>query len=311
MSGIEATIIGARDREVRCALATLEWTPWTYNTSIETAVVHHRRPKRHPPGWARSAPLLGTYAWELLYHHRHWLQALGIYGVKRNGQWIYVQSIDTGYERRRDALTRLVVDAAAQAGRCADGSLPDRWSKRELAALARLAGRAGRWWPGDVTNVLYLFCDKAKRMTFRHPAWAEALASPVDDVPPGECARLAAELVTFARARWEVHVDEVPVDGGMLDDDPRRRWRGGQVRFPWSWGIDAPQTQALAESLVTTLASRRDPDTVPAKRMHWLLQTMEPWRGHVFDAQALRGVIDGDYGEAPDSHAFCVTEKPW
>ena len=63
--------------------------------------------------------------------------------------------------------------------------------------------------------------------------------------------RPANEIMTFTRSRWEVHVDEEPIAGGMLDDDPRRRWTKGEP-YPWSWGMDMPETQALAEAITAT-----------------------------------------------------------
>ena len=138
---------------------------------------------------------------------------------------------------------------------------------------------------------------------------AEALAEiQLDDVPITE--RPDEVLVTFTRTRWEVPLDEKPVAGGMMHDDPRRQWRR-HVRFPWSWGIDAPETDGLAVALETTLAGLQAPDPKPRDRIRHLLGTLGPWREHIMTAQSLRDIIAGKYGQRPETAELPPSGKPW
>ena len=293
---------------MRAALTTLTFGPWEYDPTIATPTGKKGNKRRHPPGWRRSAK--SNAPAQILYReHRHWCNALGLYVHSEGaGRWEWTQSIDTEYERRRHALERIVRSVADEARHSRAMARHGGWTTTEVRTLERLATHAGHWLPGETQQARELLEGKTATAG-EHPAWHEVLSPATETTPPPICAKLSAlilrpanEIMTFTRPRWEVHVDEDPIARPMPNDDPRRRWGKGEGQ-PWSWGMDMPQTHALAEAITATVPEACADAAARPRALH-LLQTLEPWRGHVIEMRALRAIIAGEQGERPSAHTL-------
>ena len=301
---------------MRTALTTLSFSPWEYDPTIATPTGRKGRTRRHAPGWRRSTKTNARSMAHTLYSaHPHWCNALGLYmHAQGAGQWTWTQSIDAEYERRRHALEHIVTAIADEARRSRPTAHQGGWTTTELRTLERLATHAGHWLPGETQQARELL--EGKTGTARdHPAWTEVITPATGATPPASCTQLsrlvvrpAHQIMTFTRARCEVHVDEEPIAGGMLDSDARRRWRHVE-RYPWSWGMDMPQTHALAEAITATVPEACADAAARPRTLH-LLQTLEPWRGHVIELRALRAIIAGEKGDRPSADTL-GSAKHW
>ena len=70
-----------------------------------------------------------------------------------------------------------------------------------------------------------------------------------------------------------------------------------------------PQTQALAEAITATLPEAYADASATSRTLH-LLRSLEPWRGHVIEVRAMRDLIAGASGNAPDGDAL-GSAKHW